>query len=530
MAKRQVNKKAQAKKEIEEAAKLAAEEALEEMEEAENFEDDGVSLSFGEQQDEFNADDVFEEGFKRAQSAKEAPRFHIKKNSQFLTVKDWPYSWEKLQAEYGGGYYQVICKGRSSGRIFKQQTESIAGPEEAKPAPQSDVIEAVTKQDGNMALLAMMNQFQERADERARIEAKSGESNMAQVMQTVVQMQQQTTTLMMTMMQESQKQTQNLIMSMMTQNSQKGPDPALTLLSSLLSKKDSGDGFTAAGVMKMIQDAEMRAETRATKNFELIEKKANELADIKAEALAGGEGDGDESFTKTLVKGFIPVLSQLATNQQNQLTPEQVAHQQMLAGRGPNAGLDQGFVDDGPVRPAIPAARPQRRPQPLNARPVQPPVTQPEEKKVVSEQEKGATVVQLPQDPVQLSRMKEQLFNFCAGDIGNAMMNREPASKTVETCLKKLEIEGVPRQTVVNLFELKDFYGYADQYGLPSEARTWLKDFHEALKTHVQPASASNPVAPVGDKPAPVPQTVKPAQRAVNVRARGGSGAVAENT
>ena len=115
------------------------------------------------------------------------------------------------------------------------------------------------------------------------------------------------------------------------------------------------------------------------------------------------------------------------------------------------------------------------------------------------------------------------------------MIGGESASKTAEVCLIKLEKEGMARQTVANLFELKDFYGYADQYGLPDEAKTWLKEFHEAIEAFKKPVAAhANPPAkaptaviaavPTGKGSSSggsdAPTSSKPPVRGTEVRAR----------
>ena len=472
MAKKSVKGKSTSKH-VEAAAEEAVSEMFMDAEEETHepaFEDDGVSLSFSQAE---ASTDVFEEGFKKAVSVKDSPRYHIKKNSQFLTVKDYPYSWERLQAEYGPGYYQVTCKARSTGRILKMQTEMVGDPNEGKA--QTDEVESKTPTDSNLAVLGWLQQASERADQRAQELAKGQESSLATVMQAVMTAQQESSKIMMQMMMEQSKQTQNLLLTMMQANQAPKNDPIVTLLTTLLTQKKDDGGFTTATVMKMIQDAETRAETRATKNYEMIEKKANDLAEIKAEAMAGGEGEGEESLSKTLLKTFIPVLPQImaGANQAQGQIPGQFQAQN-------NPALNQGFVEEGPVRPMIPAARPQRPPAP-QPQAAKPPVARP--------------VVVPAQEMVLNDRQKDIIFDAVASDIAGAMIQQVPASEASEAILKKLEIEGITRQTVARGFTVEDFYGYADKFIPPESlaaAKTWLKEFHESI----QKSSAAKPAAP----------------------------------
>lgn len=474
------------RQEMEEAAEIASQEAVDELG-LDASEDEGPGSPFAasplaEPDESYAEDDVFEESFKKAVALNTAPKFYIKKNSQFLAVKGWPYSWEKLQAEYGEGYYQVIAKAQNNGRILKKQSEMVGDPSGGVDNSADESPESPT--DGNMAYLAMMNQFQERADAKAQAQAKAGENAMASVMQTVMQSQQQSTQLMIQMMQESNKQFQSLLLAMQNQHSNKGPDPLLGLVTTLLTQKPS-DGFTTAGVLKMIQDAEARAEARANKIQEQIEKKADSLAEIKLQAMEAGEGDAEESGFKGLIKGFVPVLTQMMANQQG--NPNQAAHLQEQQRHLMNPS--QHELDEQAIRPMVPAPNVSRRPaaQPRPGSPAQS-AAQPRPPGGVNPQNSSKAKVHKvesvsqTQELVLTDRQKREIFDAVAGDIGRALMDGVPASKTAQLIVDKLEKEGLSRQTVAKAYTLEDFYGYAREYQLPDEVKSWLKDFHESLQ------------------------------------------------
>lgn len=483
---RQSSKSKVSKKQIDEAAELAAEEALADVEEETSFEDDGdETVSFNFQQNDL-ATDVFEEGFKKAMTLRDSPRFHIKKNSQFLTVKDYPYSWEQLQKEYGPGYYQVQCKARSNGRILKSQTEMVGDPNDGREVESEETDTQTATQDNNLAVLGWLQQSQERAEARARETARSQESALATVMQTVMTAQQESTKTMMQIMMESSKQNQALILAMMQNNqAPKGPDPVVTLLTTLLTKEKPKEGMGWAEVMKLMKDAERDAENRTKNMYDMIEKKSEALAEIKAEAMSGGEGEGEESLTKTLIKGFVPVLSQMVA-QGPQGVQQRIQEQRQI--EGATAALDEGFLERQALRPGISGPnvpRPQPRQAPNRNVSTQVTVAQPAPvtgPQVVDAKPEDAPS---PQESRLDSRQKEMIFNFCAPDIGQAMMTGTPASKAAAEVIVKLEKEGISRQTVANGFELEDFFGFAEKY-IPAEqmapAKVWLKEFYEAIK------------------------------------------------
>lgn len=477
---------------IEEAANLAAEEAVAELEQEESapeFEDDGDNSPLFLQSQAVNAVDVFEEAFKKALKLNDAPRFHIKKNSQFLTVKDYPYSWEKLQADYGPGYYQIIAKRRSNGQLLKMQTEMVGDPNEGREEVADSDNENV--EDKNLQMLAYLQSQQERAESRAREASKSSETGLAAVLQAITASTQKSTELMMTMFIEQSKQTQNMMMAMMQQTNQPKTDPLIPLLTTLLSKPQD-TGLKPLEVFKMVKDAERDAREQANRTNDLIDKRAKELAEVMAES-GGGEGEEkEESFTKTLVKGFLPVLSQIMAQQQ-------AAGQHIAEGReqvGAQAALNEGFVEEPqkmiPASPAAPVRRPHQaaRPPQAGARTAAP--------------QNGAPSVQATSTPATApqelrldARQKEAVFNFCAADIGQAMIGGANASSTASEVLKKLEIQGLSRQTVASSFTLEDFYGFAEKY-VPAEsmdaAKVWLKEFFDA----VQNPQSSQPVRSAG--------------------------------
>lgn len=402
---------------------------------------------------------------------------------------------------------------------------------------QHEEVEESAPSDSNLAYLTMMQQFQERADVKAQAQAKTGESALAAVMQTVMQSQQQMTQLMLQSQQESARQFQTLVTSLLSQQQNKAPDPMLTLVTTLLTQKPKDDnGFTTASVLKMIQDAESRAETRANKIQEQIEKKADSLAEMKVQAMEAGEGEAEESGLKGLIKGFVPVITQMiANNQAAQPTPAQIAQmQEQRRLHGGSSALDQGFIDEQANRPMVGAPRQRPAPRPI-VRPVETEVPQ----SVTSPAVPSGVVVSNPgvsgpvkseiqspaQEMVLSSRQKREIFDACAGDIGRALMDRVSASKTAQLIVDKLEKEGLSRQTVAKAYVVEDFYGYAQEYGLPDEVKPWLKEFHESLQKMAGPVvvrESSSAIAPAKVVVANghLPEKPVPAKRATEARPR----------
>src|SRR5271155_4100001 len=137
----------------EEAAKHAVEEANEEQEDVrEELEDrnpdqddmETADLSFDqESSEELIQRDIFVDAFRKAQQKGDAVRFYIYKNSQFTTIKTHPYSWERLQKEYGEGHYRIIAKSVKNGQNVMVQSELVGDPNPVKP--EEEIIEEVIR-------------------------------------------------------------------------------------------------------------------------------------------------------------------------------------------------------------------------------------------------------------------------------------------------------------------------------------------------------------------------------------------------
>jgi hypothetical protein len=495
------------KKHVEAAALAAANEAMEEIdtEDLEDDEEEGFESPLSLPKP--STLDVFEEGFAKAQALNDVPRYHIKKNSQMIAFRDYPYSWERLQQEFGPGMYQIFAKRRSNGQLLKQQMEMIGDPNEGR---EIEPEESPKSADAAFNMMALFTSQQERAETRAREESTKAENNMATIMQTMMQAQQSNQQLMMTMMAENSKSMMAILAPLLAGNQNKGPDPMMTLVTTLLTKEKPKEGMPIGEVLKMLADRERDTRQAMEKQYEAIEKKSDALAVIKAEAMSSGDGDDEP---KSLLGTLVPVMAQIIQQHQqgqNALTPEQqlqlrIQQERQLAGNG---SIDEDFVDSS--RPAIRAPAhiqatrqrqaqptPQNRPRQAAPAPtvVQNPVPKP----------------QPPQVVVLNDRQKESVLEFVGMDIATAMMTGAPASKTAEEVMKKLENEGVARQTIGNSFTLEDFYKYADKY-VPTEslepAKVWLKEFHESFPKQVAQPQAAGPIAQ-GEKPArPIGTTV----------------------
>lgn len=519
MAKRPIKTKTKTDREVEEAAK----EAIAEME-TETFdspESRDIAFALSENNAltdrEIDEKDIFAEGKKKFIARNTSGQFRIYRDGAWVGTKPSSYTWEKLRNDYGkqGGHFKVVAIDGSNVFAGSQSLE-VAAIEE------TETVRPIQEQNsqGPLQMMEVMKENQREAEAKAQ----SQQTGIASVMASMVQMQTQSTQMMMQMFQKSSEQTQNMLIAMMGKASEpKGPDPLVAMLmpliTALVTQKPKDDGFNAMSVFKMVEDGKKDARNEAKETARIIEEKAKKYA-----AEMAPDGDGEESLTKTVIKSFGPVLADImAKNQQAQMA-QQIEEQrrlQLMPPRPSTQSLES--------RQAIPAAQPNERhrarPRPLNTdapntQPVAAPSTPPappvgashpgessltpslangseitvqDATIVESKMENGPAQVIAPQEVLVDSRLQEQLFNFCASDIGEALLQQRSALETARLCLSKLENAGVPRQTVLAAFKLEDFYRYAERFALPDAAKPWLKEFHESIakdesKVAVRPA------------------------------------------
>jgi len=502
------------KKQIEmEEIKLAAEQAtVEAMRELES--DDSVSFESPEERDmnlvsqdddetpdfEREQKDVFADGKAGAKKRFKSVNFRVYRDEKWLGTKRGDYSWESLQKDYGGGSFRIVAVD-SDNKFITSQALEVEYPEGWNERVEQSISSGPVAP-SPLEMIEVMKENQREAESKSA----SQQNGLATIMSTVMQAQQQANQNMMQMMVESNKQNQTMLLALLgKQNESKGPDPMMSMLSifmPLLTQKPVSNEMKPLELLSLTEKIKESAKAEERRNHENQKKEIAEAIGELRETMAVGGEVAEEGGLKGLIKGFIPIITEIVKNQQaNQPTAEQMA--QMQAERnlqGGSQALDQGFIDRQAQKPMVAAPPQMRRPSPQpQARP-QPQVVQPNpgvgggsttqgESIIVNGQGTVVGTQSSTQELVLNARQKDLIFDSCAGDIGQALMQREAASKTAGLVLEKLEKEGLSRQTIAKAYTLVDFNGYAMRYGLPEEVKPWLKDFHESIQKMASPQS-----------------------------------------
>jgi len=472
----------------ERAAKLAVQETENQIlkeDEPDLFDMQTVDDDF----DDLSADhvverDIFQDAFKKAFAKNDSVRFYIYKNSTFTTIKNHPYNWERLQKDFGEGHYKVVAKSVKTGQNVMTQSELVGDPtpiSEQNHKTEHEEIPYPQPMDP-LALVTLMQASQDKAEQKVAQQAQIQQTGMTAMMTTMMQMQQQ-----------AQQQFQMMVLEMQKQSQAQAQAQQNLILSMLQTKPAADSGFTAATVMKMVQDERRDSEARTKQWYELVEKKAEALASEKAEAMNAGS-DSEDSLGKTLVKNFVPVLGQILAAQQGQAQPPQ----QMPPQQRPIGVNGAGAVANPRAQiPSVPKdvrIQHERQAQaPAKVANPDPAPKSPVSNGFPTRAEKVPTAQAIKQKPASpqnrtperemMSREESQakIFEIVAADIGQALLLRTPASKVGEASLKKLEKNGVTRQNVLDAFTLEDFYALARANGLPDIAKPWIKEFYEFI-------------------------------------------------
>jgi hypothetical protein len=344
--------------------------------------------------------------------------YSIKKNGALAGTKKHPYSWEKVQKEFGEGRYQVIAKSKTTGRIVKKQSMEVEGlnghayeDEKKSSFDPSDLVSKIAeavkpKQEGPnfMELFTLMNN----ASEKARIEAERAAEKQQS---TVVQMMQQNTQMMLAMFQsqtQAPKQDNTVELARLIQSfAEKMENRFEKTIDKIQAQNQPKDNVSVIEMIKMREEAQEKgfklysqlnqlAETKAQEKVELIEEYRGE---------GGSSEKKDKSMTETLIETMLPTIAgALAKTASTPAAPQ----------------IPQRRVVSGPigVRPGTPRPKTQTLPK-ANLEP----------KKAAVQ-----TGRENPRQSVQVPRPLNQSVNSDSGlpKANFTVSKPQPAAKTVE--------------------------------------------------------------------------------------------------
>lgn len=203
--------------------------------------------------------DVFEYAAKKLNGIGDVPKFTIYKNGEMIATKNYPYSWEKVQEEFGSGQFKVMAKRFSNGKIFKVQTQYI-GEDPTKVKAKE---EAQSKSNNSLEFLTLLERSKEREESRLRQIQLEAEKKLE------------------TMRQEAKENSNNtLALVMKFIDSQGKKDNSSDTLMLLMKMQE-----TVMGVVTKMQESVMQAQAKSEERTQkLIEKMSDETRKLMTES------------------------------------------------------------------------------------------------------------------------------------------------------------------------------------------------------------------------------------------------------
>ena len=426
-------------------------------------------------------------------------QYTIKKNGATVGFKKHPYSWEKIQKEFGGGRFNIFAKSMLTGRIVKRQSmpvedEMIDDKKESgmgfNPSDMvAQIAEAVRpKNEGPnfMELFTMMNSQQEksrleseRASERAKQESDKSTSNLIQIMQ-------QNTLMMLEMMKGNKKEDSSTVMMQMMQNFSEKMDARFErMLDKIQNSQGKKPEFGLMEVLKLQQDSQDKgfklysqlnnlAETKAEQKIELIENYKSENSGTKEK----------KSMTDTLIETMLPTIAGALAKS---AVPAEVPVKQAIARPTPRPVLRPQ-----PVQQTAKAQQPRPTTQ---AKPAQqttqrnsiglPSTKFNEPKKEVIKEETKIIVPEVVLEEVTttleqryLNHVKEYLIPVLVEHLME-QTDTLTTARSVETCLIQ---NGSSRKEFVETVTLDGIMSLVSTFELPKEVNPWFEDIYANLK------------------------------------------------
>jgi hypothetical protein len=405
----------------------------------------------------------------------------VKRNGEMLTVKYHPYTWERIQKEYGAGQYQIIAKSLTTKRYLKQETRVIADTEEnwrnnnkeqqvihipaPPPPPGIDFKE----------MFLMMNQMQERQRQEAREQSKEAAKMQENQMMAMVEMMKTSSNQSSQMFLEVAKMTQTVsekLASSQAQMFEKMETRFERVIDKLGNNKVETPSINPFEILKMTKDAEESGFNRMAQLLTFARAEAEERYSDRDERQPKAE---KKSLTDTLIESMLPTITTALTGQAfGQGTPVAKLPQQV------RRVLPQ-------TRPAIPAKAAtgnqttgnNQAPRETN------PQTQSNAKSRVIN---GIGLPSVSFDEVPLSKQEvlptiTEIEEWLAPIVGECLFNRVPVEQASPTVIDVLKNRGLSKENFCKIMSESSMIALVTKYGLPEEATDWFKGVYANISS-----------------------------------------------
>lgn len=430
--------------------------------------------------------DIFQFGWKLCERLGDMPKFRIYKNGDMLTTKMWPYSWEKLQAEFGGGYYKVQVVKGSNGQIVKQFSQTVAdlpGSNEKESGEKRDAVQ--NDFNHQMTLLNLFQQAQDRAEQKQRLETRASLEQNKQSNELLIQM-------IKSQAESSTSGSSKLAEAMIDMRKEMYENQKSMMEFQMKSLQQQTDSFT-----KVLEQLNKRFESIENKKDD--NKLLNTLKELQVmkelmSELKDDDGDGSDEekdgLGATIIKSLVPVLGAGLANQQAQAQAQAV--KQPAVHRPAHPALAPVPVQTRPVpgstpksaAPLRPASSPVAKPQAVPTG-----VNKPHEPLQRANPQASKTVTPNKISNLDPDVIRNKIETLVSPLIAEDYISGTKGQLAAQKAIKKLNEAGFSPLDVTKYWSEDDLIGKVEKSvpaPLFNEALPFLKEFYSEIKRAAQ--------------------------------------------
>lgn len=484
------------------AAKAAAKAIKSEKERVENdipedLTQDDISLTFSslEGTPKYVSDgpgyDIFDHCQKILDEQHVQSVYTISKNGELLCTRHHPYSWERLQKEFGGGHYQIVAKTVNGKKYIKTDTRTVA---EVQASLKNEEEQKSSGMEFDKLILLMQQQReQDRREMREALERQKEEEERRRLeekeraRETISQNQNQTMLLIEMMKINAEKSERaTLEIAKIQQQAEERAARAAEKNSQLMmqmmqnqmqmqietmkSKKD--DGFTPLELMQMMKNAEENGYKKMAELLQLARAEADERLALR------GDNDGEKAekktITDTLIESMLPTITSALAGQATQALSQPTQSAPQRRSLHPTR---QESVRQGAPKPISKQTVPVRATKPVG---------QTSDTKnslgfptITFDETKTAAVSSISENLPTVTELEELLGPV----ITDSLINQIPASQAALKVAEVIKKHGLSKENFCAIMTEEQLLGLVNKYGLPELAFDWFKELHAHIST-----------------------------------------------
>jgi len=413
----------------------------------------------------------------------------IKRNGEMLTVKYHPYSWERLQKEFGAGQYQIIAKSLTSKRYLKQETRVVADdfgniergtpqPQIVMPPPQPQGIDFK-----EMFMLMQTQQEKQRAEARelAREQASMQQNQMMAMVEMMKTGSNQSSQMFLEVAKMTQAVSEKLASSQATamEKMESRFEKFMTQVVQMTqNNKPDKETISPLEVMEMTRKAEEAGFNRMAQLMALARAEADERMSYREESSGGGGGE-KKSLTDTLIESMLPTITTALTGAA--AAPQRIPSQPQPRGQlQPQAARPR--LSQQKTQGVKTAQAPQRAiatgntNKTSNKSPALNSFGLPIADFTTEVVEKKAEVPKLPS--------VETVEGWISPAITDALLNQTPVAEAAPRVLEAVKNQGLSKNDFCKIMSVDAMQNLVNKYGLPDMAFDYFKELHAHISTN----------------------------------------------